>query len=310
MVRRCSSSRSSSRSDPRHNPIDDRQLLEQCHWHRLKSAEAGLRQGWHARPAAGALALQFHPYDRRRRDHQHRRPAGRERVRAGGRGRARGVPGDFGEPAVARGYYHRPAGRLHELPEQQSRPSRSLTRRTRRTPTAPRRPTAAFPRATSIPAMRRSGFRATTGRQFPTRPSTRRLRTSSRRSTGGSAQAARTGGQLLRPQGHRRPGQLPRRRDHRGAVPAHPGAGAPGSDERHLVLSDGELNQPSTFTDNNPCRSAINAATQAKAAGTVISETFFNQPSAGSLTSAFQQVGEDLTDSRLIPDCTQAPPAC
>jgi hypothetical protein len=77
-----------------------------------------------------------------------------------------------------------------------------------------------------------------------------------------------------------------------------------------IVLSDGELNQPSTFTDNNPCRSAINAATQAKAAGTVISETFFNQPSAGSLTSAFQQVGEDLTDSRLIPDCTQAPPAC
>ena len=107
-----------------------------------------------------------------------------------------------------------------------------------------------------------------------------------------------------------------------------------------IVLSDGELNQPSTFTDNNPCQSAVNAATQAKAAGTVIysiaynssgncadtsktitalsamqqiasnSETFFNQPTSGDLTSAFQQVGEDLTDSRLIPDCTQAPPAC
>ena len=34
------------------------------------------------------------------------------------------------------------------------------------------------------------------------------------------------------------------------------------------------------------------------------SETFFNQPTAGDLTAAFQQVGEDLTDSRLIPDCT------
>ncbi len=40
------------------------------------------------------------------------------------------------------------------------------------------------------------------------------------------------------------------------------------------------------------------------------SETFFNQPTAGDLTAAFQQVGEDLTDSRLIPDCTVAPPGC
>jgi von Willebrand factor type A domain len=108
-----------------------------------------------------------------------------------------------------------------------------------------------------------------------------------------------------------------------------------------IVLSDGQLNKPGTFTDNNPCTSAINAATQAKAAGTVVysiaygangtrcpdstnpptdlatmqsiastSQTFFNQPTAGGLTAAFQQVATDLTDSRLIPECTAAPPAC
>ena len=108
-----------------------------------------------------------------------------------------------------------------------------------------------------------------------------------------------------------------------------------------IVLSDGQLNKPGTFTDNNPCASAINAATQAKAAGTVVysiaygadatkcpdntnpptalatmtsiastSQTFFNQPTSGGLTAAFQQVATDLTDSRLIPDCTAAPPAC
>jgi hypothetical protein len=99
-----------------------------------------------------------------------------------------------------------------------------------------------------------------------------------------------------------------------------------------IVLSDGQLNAPSTFTDTNPCRSAVSAATQAKAAGTVIysiaygangticpdatrisdlttmqsiatsSQTFYNQPSAGDLTTAFQQVATDLTGARLIPD--------
>jgi hypothetical protein len=108
-----------------------------------------------------------------------------------------------------------------------------------------------------------------------------------------------------------------------------------------IVLSDGQLNNPKTFTDNNPCNSAVGAATQAKAAGTVMyaiaygsngtqcpdsnysytdlqtmqgiatsSQTFFNQPTSGGLTAAFQQVATDLTDSRLIPECAAAPPAC
>jgi hypothetical protein len=41
-----------------------------------------------------------------------------------------------------------------------------------------------------------------------------------------------------------------------------------------------------------------------------ISWRFFNQPNAAGLTAAFQQVATDLTDSRLIPECTAAPPAC
>ncbi len=113
-----------------------------------------------------------------------------------------------------------------------------------------------------------------------------------------------------------------------------------------VILSDGELNDPKSGFSTTPCSDAVNAATQAKAAGTTIytiaydsstaanscgpdspadsynvaetvladiassSETFFNQPTSGDLTTAFQQVGEDLTDSRLIPDCTVAPPGC
>jgi hypothetical protein len=107
-----------------------------------------------------------------------------------------------------------------------------------------------------------------------------------------------------------------------------------------IVLSDGQMTAPSTFTDNNPCRSAVSAATQAKAAGTVVysiaygsdgtrcpdstritdlqtmqdiatdSQTFYNQPAAGDLTAAFQQVATDLTGARIIPDCTVAPPGC
>ena len=114
----------------------------------------------------------------------------------------------------------------------------------------------------------------------------------------------------------------------------------PGATNAIIVLSDGQLNKPSTFTDNNPCHSAVSAATQAKAAGTVVysiaygadgtacpdatsitalqtmkgiasnSQTFYNQPTGGDLTQAFQQVATDLTDARLIPDCTAAPPAC
>ena len=108
-----------------------------------------------------------------------------------------------------------------------------------------------------------------------------------------------------------------------------------------IVLSDGQLNAPRGFTDTRPCGSAINAATQAKAAGTLIyaiaygangsacpdasprytdlqtmqgiasnAETFFNQPASGDLTQAFQQVATDLGGSRIIPDCTVAPPGC
>jgi Flp pilus assembly protein TadG len=112
----------------------------------------------------------------------------------------------------------------------------------------------------------------------------------------------------------------------------------PGTTNAIIVLSDGQLNSKSF--DSNPCASAISAAAQAKAAGTEIysigygadgtacpdstritalqtmqgiastPQTFFNQPSAGDLTTAFQQVATDLTDSRLIPDCSAAPPAC
>ena len=114
----------------------------------------------------------------------------------------------------------------------------------------------------------------------------------------------------------------------------------PGATNAIIVLSDGALNKPATFTDNSPCHSAISAATQATAAGTTVysiaygadgtacpdatsitalqtmtdiasnSETFYNQPSGSSLTAAFQQVATDLTDSRLIPSCTVAPPGC
>jgi hypothetical protein len=115
----------------------------------------------------------------------------------------------------------------------------------------------------------------------------------------------------------------------------------PGATNAIIIESDGQLNDPKTFTDNNPCSSAINAATQAKAAGTIIysiaygsngtrcpdttssytdvqtmqaiasnAETFYNSPTAGDLTQTFQQVGTDLTGSRLIPDCSAAPPGC
>jgi hypothetical protein len=115
----------------------------------------------------------------------------------------------------------------------------------------------------------------------------------------------------------------------------------PGATNVIIIESDGQLNDPKTFTDNNPCNSAIDAATQAKAAGTVIysvaygsngtqcpdsnyrytdvqtmqdiassSATFYDSPTTGDLTADFQQVGTDLSDSRLIPDCTAAPPGC
>jgi Flp pilus assembly protein TadG len=120
----------------------------------------------------------------------------------------------------------------------------------------------------------------------------------------------------------------------------------PGVTNAIIILSDGELNNPKSGFSKTPCSDAVNAATQAKAAGSTIytiaydsstaanscgpdsptdsydvaetvladiasnSQTFFNQPTSGDLTQAFQQVGTDLTDSRLIPDCTAAPPGC
>jgi hypothetical protein len=116
-------------------------------------------------------------------------------------------------------------------------------------------------------------------------------------------------------------------------------AGArPGVTNAIVVLSDGELTTKSF--DPNPCQSAISAATQAKAAGTLIyaiaydssgncpdtgstvsaqytmqaiassSQNFFNESNADDLSQVFGQVATDLTASRLIPDCSAAPPGC
>jgi Flp pilus assembly protein TadG len=142
-----------------------------------------------------------------------------------------------------------------------------------------------------------------------------------------------------------------------------------------IVLSDGELNDPDKcsqtnqcpsssnpykdgvdpgasanvgWTSTTPCEDAMTAATQAKAAGTLVysiayddsgngdtcndsggggwngqAATFMqdlasnaqdfedSSAGAGDLTASFSQVGTELSgDSQLIPDCTQAPPAC
>jgi Flp pilus assembly protein TadG len=128
-----------------------------------------------------------------------------------------------------------------------------------------------------------------------------------------------------------------------------------------VILSDGGMDQPQSsidgvdpasngnqgWTDNTPCADADNAATQAKAAGTVIysiaydssgncndptgsggltdttaadlmqdmatdrNSDYFDQTGAGDLTAVFSAIGTSLSgDSRLVPDCTQAPPAC
>jgi Flp pilus assembly protein TadG len=137
-----------------------------------------------------------------------------------------------------------------------------------------------------------------------------------------------------------------------------------------IILSDGELNDPKKYvsgssgafkdgvdpgasgnkgwTSSTPCEDAIQAANQAKTAGTIIfsiayddqnascddsssgsgtiytgsastlmqdlasgPSDFFSQATAGDLTQAFSVAGSQLTgDSALIPDCTQAPPNC
>jgi len=108
-----------------------------------------------------------------------------------------------------------------------------------------------------------------------------------------------------------------------------------------IVLSDGQMNNPKTFTDKNPCNSAVQAATQATAAGTTIyaiaygsngtvcpdtgytytdkqvmqdiassAKTFFYDPNNGGLTGTFATIGTALGDPRLIFDCPPAPATC
>jgi len=114
-----------------------------------------------------------------------------------------------------------------------------------------------------------------------------------------------------------------------------------------IIESDGEMTEPTTFANGTqsktPCEDADKAATQAKAAGTVIytveydsngqcgadnptdtydnadtlmadmatdSDDYFDDPTAADLTATFGQVGTDLTSSTLIPDCTQPIPSC
>ena len=128
-----------------------------------------------------------------------------------------------------------------------------------------------------------------------------------------------------------------------------------------IILSDGELNEPKSasdgvapgqtgnisFTDTTPCEDAIQAAAQAKAAGTTVytiaydssgnctdsgnggvniaattemqdlssnaTTDYYSQTNATSLTSIFSQYATDIvgsSNSNMIPDCTQAPPNC
>ena len=114
-----------------------------------------------------------------------------------------------------------------------------------------------------------------------------------------------------------------------------------------IIESDGELNPSTTFSngtvDKTACKDAFNAAAEAKLAGDTVytieydsnsvcgpdtptdvydnadtlmqdmatndSDTF-NDPTAGDLAATFQQVGDSISSSRLIPVCTLAPPAC
>jgi Tfp pilus assembly protein PilX len=101
-----------------------------------------------------------------------------------------------------------------------------------------------------------------------------------------------------------------------------------------IVLSDGALNSPHSWVDNTPCNTANNAATTAKSDGILIysigydtsggsctdtsgtfhgasgatlmqsiassSSTFFNQPTAGDLTTTFTHIAGDLGRLRFI----------
>ena len=99
-----------------------------------------------------------------------------------------------------------------------------------------------------------------------------------------------------------------------------------------ILLSDGDANYDGV---SNPCKAAVNASKSAASAGTwvypiaygatgggcdndsgitslqtmqqIASEPskFFNQPSAGDLTTIFKQVAVSLTTTRLVNDATQ-----
>jgi Tfp pilus assembly protein PilX len=111
-------------------------------------------------------------------------------------------------------------------------------------------------------------------------------------------------------------------------------AGRPGVTNVIIVLSDGALNSPHSWTDNTPCNTANNAATAAKNAGTLIysiaydssggnctdttgtfhnasgttlmssvassSNTFINQPNPGALTTTFTHIAGDLNGLHFI----------
>jgi len=117
-----------------------------------------------------------------------------------------------------------------------------------------------------------------------------------------------------------------------------------------IIESDGELNPSTTFSNGTKsttaCTDAYNAALQAKLAGDTVytieydsngvcgkdsgaganatydnadtlmqdmassSSDYFDDPTAGDLTATFQQVGDSISTSTLIPVCTAAPPGC
>ena len=110
-------------------------------------------------------------------------------------------------------------------------------------------------------------------------------------------------------------------------------ASRPGAQSVIIVLSDGVLNSPKSWTDNTPCNTANNAATAAKNDGILIysiaydssgncsdttgtfhnatgitlmthiassSSTFINQPNPGALTDIFTHIAGDLNGYRFI----------
>ncbi len=116
-----------------------------------------------------------------------------------------------------------------------------------------------------------------------------------------------------------------------------------------VIESDGGMTEPTKFSNgaqsDTPCEDAIEAAAAAKTAGDTIytieydstdgpgcgpdnpdfgydnpdtfmedmassSTDWYNDPTASGIVTAFQEVGSQIADPRLIPDCTVAPPGC